>query len=101
MHWDCPVFKYLGFYCPGCGGTRSVLALLKGDILTSFRYHPLVLYLVIVAALFAVTFLLSVITKGRIKRVRFSLVYVWIGLGIIVVNWIVKNIFLFAGNPLI
>ena len=26
--------------CPGCGMTRSWIALLHGDVLASFRYHP-------------------------------------------------------------
>lgn len=30
-----------GLPCPGCGMTRSLIALWHGDLLTSFRYHPL------------------------------------------------------------
>ncbi len=30
-----------GMPCPGCGLTRSYLALLKGDIVDAFNYHPL------------------------------------------------------------
>lgn len=32
-------------YCPACGNTRSVLALLRGDLLTSLRYNitPMIL----------------------------------------------------------
>lgn len=43
----CIIYEKTGFYCPGCGGTRSVLALLQGDFLKSLWYHPVVLYTVI------------------------------------------------------
>mgnify|MGYP001135663182 CR=1 FL=1 len=39
------LFRLLtGFYCPGCGGTRALWALLSGHPLLSFLYHPLVPY---------------------------------------------------------
>ena len=40
----CIFYSAFGLYCPGCGGTRAVSALLHGQILTSFICHPLVLY---------------------------------------------------------
>jgi hypothetical protein len=40
--------------CPGCGMTRSILALAKGDLALSFRMHPLgvALAALLVAAIF-------------------------------------------------
>ena len=35
----CPIYSVFNIYCPACGNTRSVTALLKGDILTSLRYN--------------------------------------------------------------
>jgi hypothetical protein len=36
----CP-FKYLtGIDCPGCGFQRSVLALMQGNLLQSFKLYP-------------------------------------------------------------
>ena len=40
----CVFHKWTGYYCPGCGGTRAVKALLRGDVIGSFFYHPVVLY---------------------------------------------------------
>ena len=37
----CLFHELTGFYCPGCGGTRAVLALLAGHPILSFLYHPL------------------------------------------------------------
>lgn len=35
----CPIYKYLGYSCPGCGGTRMVLSILKLDLHQAFRYN--------------------------------------------------------------
>jgi hypothetical protein len=37
---SCPSKTYLHIECPGCGLQRSVIALLKGDAVTSFRLYP-------------------------------------------------------------
>lgn len=37
----CIIRRVTGFPCPGCGMTRAVLSLLRGDIRTAFAYHPL------------------------------------------------------------
>lgn len=36
----CPFPRFLGVYCPACGGTRATIALFQGKILTSLLYHP-------------------------------------------------------------
>ncbi len=38
----CPIKTLTGFYCPGCGITRMLLALLQLDIYKAFRYNPVV-----------------------------------------------------------
>lgn len=39
---NMPCFFHLltGYWCPGCGGTRSVLALFDGNIISSLKYNP-------------------------------------------------------------
>lgn len=90
LKFPCVFHAVTGLYCPGCGGTRAVRTLLRGDILKSFQYHPLVPY-----ALFAVLFSLITRWAGRGKAAagygKQEGILVVIGAGIIIINWIVKN----------
>ncbi|HVZ93849.1 MAG TPA: DUF2752 domain-containing protein, partial [Phycisphaerales bacterium] len=36
----CPTHEYLGFYCPGCGSTRGIACLLRGDLAGAWRFNP-------------------------------------------------------------
>ena len=55
----------LGMPCPGCGATRSVLSLFRGNFGDAFAWHPLI---VITLILIPYTIISSV--TGRYKRVR-------------------------------
>ena len=46
----CFLNQNYGLYCPSCGGTRSVVSLLHGDIISSLRYNilPFILLSVII-----------------------------------------------------
>lgn len=89
----CLFHAMTGFYCPGCGGTRAVMALLRGDVLASFIWHPIVPC----AAFFGAWFVISQ-TACRVSRGRLSFamhareVYPWAALFIIILNCAAKNI---------
>ena len=38
--FQCNIYKLTGMYCSGCGGTRMMIAFIKGDIYQAFRYNP-------------------------------------------------------------
>lgn len=61
--FPCLFHLMTGLYCPGCGGTRAVRALLRGDLAMSFQYHPLVLYMAAVILAEAVSFGIARATK--------------------------------------
>ena len=90
----CVMLRATGFYCPGCGGTRSVVALLRGNLIQSVLYHPAVLYGVVLFLAYFVSQTLMRLTKGRVKGLPMKPYYLYILLGIIAVNFIVRNVLL-------
>lgn len=39
--YSCVFRELFGIQCPGCGMTRAYISLLKFDVLSAFRYHPM------------------------------------------------------------
>lgn len=69
-------------------------ALLTGHPIKSFCYHPLVPYCGLLVLLFAASRLLYAVTKNPRLRLPWNDGYVYVGIGIIVLNFLVKNYFL-------
>ncbi|MCD7826880.1 MAG: DUF2752 domain-containing protein [Clostridiaceae bacterium] len=92
--FECWVRKSSGLYCPGCGGTRALLCLLQGDWMGSILYHPAVIYTFFVLACYLFRGLLCVVSHGKLPFMRFRAVYVYIGLGITLLQFAAKNILL-------
>ena len=89
----CIVHKWTGYYCPGCGGTRACMALLKGDIRASFIYHPVVLYGAVLYLWFMVSHTIEYLSKGRIAiGMRYTDRYLYGAVGIIIVQCVIKNV---------
>lgn len=88
----CLFYTITGYYCPGCGGTRAMITLLNGELLTSIRYHPVVFYAAAVSGWFMVSQTIERITKGRLRiGMHYRDIYLWIALLIVIVNVIIKN----------
>lgn len=85
-----------GLYCPGCGGTRAVKYLLTGQIAKSLQYHPLVLYTAVIVTLEAVSAVIAKKTGRPERYLGHEKAWIYLGVGIILVNWIVKNYLLVA-----
>ena len=87
------VFRSLtGFYCPGCGIGHAAEALLSFRFAEAFLYHPFFVY----AAGFLLIYILANSAGALIRRRRFVFplksVYLWIGLALLLGNWILRNV---------
>ena len=101
----CIFKRTVGLYCPGCGGTRALKALLAGRPLLSLYAHPAVLYYAVLYVVFMIRMLCSLhFSEGAgfpgflsrpvsEKRVVHLIIG---GIVLIFVQWIVKNTVLVA-----
>ena len=98
----CSFYTSTGFYCPGCGGTRAVLALFRGEIWNSLFYHPVVPYAAVAAGWFMITQTIERVSRGKWKvAMHFRMIYVWILLALLAINFLWKNGYLLiTGIPL-
>ena len=78
----CMMLRVTGLYCPGCGGTVA--------------YHPAVLYGVVLFVVYFGSQTLMRLTKGKVKGLAMKPLYLYILLGIICVNFIIRNVLLLA-----
>lgn len=99
----CLFHKMTGYYCPGCGGTRAVQLLFKGQLVRSFWYHPVVLYTGVFYGWFLISTTIEYLSKGRWKvGMRYHNWYIAVGLTLLFLHFVLKNgAVLFGYNPLI
>ncbi|MBE5867904.1 MAG: DUF2752 domain-containing protein [Lachnospiraceae bacterium] len=90
--YPCFLYALYGLYCPGCGGTRSVIYLFQGDFIKSFMFHPAVPYTAVLVACYIISHTLNIITRGKIKAMLFRPIYFYVMIAVILLQWIVKNI---------
>lgn len=77
----CPLYYYTGIYCPGCGNTRALSALLHGNLLDSLRKNILFIPAVIT--------LILLLVRPRLAYNRF---FAW-GITIVVILFfILRNL---------
>ena len=89
--FTCQFHLLTGLYCPGCGGTRALRALLSGNLLLSIRYHPLVAYMAVVLAAELASFAVSRAAKNPRYYLGHEKFLVYTGAAIALVNWVYKN----------
>ena len=101
----CLFYRVSGLYCPGCGGTRAIRALLEGDLIASFLYHPFAPYVAVLYALFMISHTVEWIAARKksshetrfMKGLSLKSGYLYAGILLILLQWMVKNLLVVFG----
>lgn len=92
----CRVRMLTGYYCPGCGATRSFKALLTGHWIRALQYHAFVPYVFWLGGWFMISQTLERASGHRLPvGLHFRNLYIWIGLGILFGNFLVRDLALY------
>ncbi|WP_461074347.1 DUF2752 domain-containing protein [Streptomyces deserti] len=87
----CPLLRFTGLYCPGCGGLRSAHAVVHGDLLAALQDNALaVLGYVGFAVLWTVWVVRAV--RGRPMRIDLGPVHLWSLGALLLVFTVVRNL---------
>ena len=83
----CPYLTLTGLACPGCGLTRSMHALLHGNVALAFAWNPWIFVSAPLALVFAG--LGRATDQARAARLRTAVA--WFGLILTVLFWVWRN----------
>lgn len=73
----CLLYELFGIYCPGCGMTRAVIALLQGDVLLSLRQNAFIVLGLIILAIIYIGFVLKVLgIKIMPCKIKVKIIYI-------------------------
>ena len=92
--FGCAMKQVFHLYCPGCGGTRAVNSLLHFDIVRSFLYNPLILYMAGVAAFYFFKAIYLLIKDKGNTILSLDLRVLWAFLWIMLGFFVLRNILL-------
>jgi len=96
--FSCAIYDHFGIYCPGCGCTRAYNELLHLNIGKSIYYNPTVFYAATITVSFILTQTIDRIFKFKKHIMPYTNVYLYIGIAIFILNWIIRNIMLLGFN---
>ena len=88
----CYIHHFTGLYCPGCGATRAVYALVHGDILLSLRQNAFLAVGIVIVLILYIQFVLRAFGK-KINTFINMQGFIWIMFALLIVYTILRNIF--------
>ena len=96
--FKCLIYEKYHIYCPGCGCTRALIALFEGKIIKSVYYNPIILYCVTGISIYIITQSIDRITKKKNYIIKYNNKFLYIGIAIMLLNCLIRNILLIKYN---
>lgn len=96
--FSCAFYDTFGIYCPGCGCSRAFLELIHLNIVKSIYYNPTVFYSLSMSLIFVITQTFDRIFKSNRHIMPYTNIYLYIGIFILILNWIIRIILLLKFN---
>lgn len=98
--WNLPIFncvsyKFLHLYCPLCGGTRAIFALLELDLISALKYNPFLFYLAFAAVAYDVKACIWVF-KGKDGAFDLPSWLIWLTVVLFVMFLVGRNLLMIA-----
>lgn len=89
----CPFYVLTGYKCPSCGIQRAIYQLLHGNFYAAFRCNAfLVLSVPYAVSLIVVTWFDPKNRLGRLRKICYDRITVYVYLAAMIVWWVVRNI---------
>lgn len=94
--FPCPIRLVTGKYCPGCGSSRMMLALLRFDFEEAFRANRLLFFLLPLVLVYGLVKGIHYIRTGEVKQTLPEQIAVFLVCAATVVFWVMRNMEQFA-----
>lgn len=87
----CPTLRFLGVFCPGCGGLRSAHAFAHGDIAAAMGFNALAVIGYVLFAVVMVAWLIRAV-RGVPMRLTVSPAWWWVTGSVLAAFTLVRNL---------
>ncbi|MFI9234672.1 DUF2752 domain-containing protein [Streptomyces sp. NPDC053079] len=88
----CPLLRWTGLYCPGCGGLRGLHALVHGDPVAALGANALAVAGYAAFAVLWVLWLVRALRTGGGMPVELRAKHWWVLAGVVLVFTVVRNL---------
>lgn len=88
----CPFHALTGCYCPGCGSTRALGAIARGEMVRAVRSNPLAVMMFPFLACAAWKCLCLSNRRDFVSRLLSSDTFAWLLFTIVILFWVLRNI---------
>ena len=86
----CRYYETLGIYCPGCGCTRSVVSLLHGNIISSIRNNPAIIFFSLILTLLYIELTASIFNL-KLKLIPRGKWFIYLSMFLFLIFYVLRN----------